>query len=258
MFPLNNNDEYIDSTGKRSKLGDAMSSGESNIPEYSESDAGKVLTVGEDGELIWDNTGSGGGSPYIGIDVPSQDLGSDGDFYMQYKNVYSKTPIIPVQSDDTNCFASNAGLGAAYKLFDGSNSTEWSTAENVKENQYCGIDLGSGGAAIANVVGIVPRAWQNVIQMGDFKIQGSNDNESWTDIYSGTMPNDPSLAGREQLFEMSNTQAYRYYRLYVINAYTSRTITIYEMQLYTLSDTIVDIEEYKTYKKTSGSWVEVV
>ena len=258
MFPLNNNDEYIDSTGKRSKLGDAIGSGGSVIPEFSESDAGKVLTVGEDGELEWDEKGSGGGSPYIGLDAPSADLGSDGDFYMQYKNVYAKTAIIPVQADNTNCFASNEGLGAAYKLFDGNDATEWSTAENVNTNQYCGVDLGAGGAAVANVVGIVPRAWQNVVQMEDFKIQGSNDNESWTDIYTGSMPNDASLAGHEQLFEMTNTQSYRYYRLYVIDAYTSKTITVYEMQLYTISDTVIDITEYKTYKKVSGSWAEIV
>ena len=61
-FPLNNNDPYIKSTGERSTLGAELAKGgTSELPEYGLVDAGKVLTVGDDGELEWDTKGTGGG-----------------------------------------------------------------------------------------------------------------------------------------------------------------------------------------------------
>lgn len=64
MFPLNANDPYIKATGERSTLGSVVGGGGSDtpeLPEYSIADAGKVLTVGEDGSLEWDESGAGGG-----------------------------------------------------------------------------------------------------------------------------------------------------------------------------------------------------
>ena len=61
-FPLNNNDPYIKSTGERSTLGAELAKGgTSELPEYGLVDAGKVLTVGDDGKLEWDTKGTGGG-----------------------------------------------------------------------------------------------------------------------------------------------------------------------------------------------------
>ena len=59
MFPLNSNDQYIDSNGKRTNLGSVLNPG-TELPEHSEADAGKVLTVGEDGTLEWDENGGAG------------------------------------------------------------------------------------------------------------------------------------------------------------------------------------------------------
>lgn len=62
MFPLNSNDSYIKSTGERSTLGRVIEGGgTSPIPSHTAEDAGKVLTVGEDGSLEWDEKGAGGG-----------------------------------------------------------------------------------------------------------------------------------------------------------------------------------------------------
>lgn len=79
MFPLNSNQAYIKETGERSTLGEALGEGGSSVlPEYDSGDAGKVLTVNDDGELEWNEPEEGG---LYGVDVPSSSLGEDGDVY---------------------------------------------------------------------------------------------------------------------------------------------------------------------------------
>ena len=50
-FPLNSNQAYIKDTGERTTLGAVVGGGGSDLPEYSEADAGKVLTVDSSGDL---------------------------------------------------------------------------------------------------------------------------------------------------------------------------------------------------------------
>lgn len=60
MFPTNWNDPYRKKDGtlvNMEELGDGGGGG-SELPDYSQADAGKVLTVGEDGELEWNEAGS--------------------------------------------------------------------------------------------------------------------------------------------------------------------------------------------------------
>lgn len=82
MFPLNSNDQYIDSNGKRSKLGDTIGSGGggSELPEHTSADAGKVLKVADDGSLEWDEAGGAGGV-YVGTTDPDPLIGENGDYY---------------------------------------------------------------------------------------------------------------------------------------------------------------------------------
>ena len=58
MFPINANDPYIKKTGERSTVAAALEGGGggggSELPEYSEADAGKVLTVDSNGDLEFD------------------------------------------------------------------------------------------------------------------------------------------------------------------------------------------------------------
>lgn len=59
MFPLPWNKEYRKKDGSLSTLEEVMQeSGGSDIPDYTIEDAGKVLTVGDDGELVWDDAGT--------------------------------------------------------------------------------------------------------------------------------------------------------------------------------------------------------
>ena len=61
MFPINANDPYIKSTGERSTVAAALEGGGggSELPEYSEADAGKVLTVDDNGDLEWGTVAAG-------------------------------------------------------------------------------------------------------------------------------------------------------------------------------------------------------
>ena len=142
-------------------------------------------------------------------------------------------PLIPPQSNNDSVIFSNEWSRSgfyAYKLFDNNTSTFWSTTEGTRENQYCGIHLETPETATR--LGINPRQWNNVVQIHDFKLQGSNDGSTWVDLLTDSVPNDASIAGTWIYYDFSNSTAYAYYRLYVINANTSLTITIFEMQLF--------------------------
>lgn len=73
MFPLKANEPYIKETGERSTLGAMLGEGGgSDLPEYTEADAGKYLGVDEEGSLEWDDvlpeyTEADSGK-YLGVD----------------------------------------------------------------------------------------------------------------------------------------------------------------------------------------------
>lgn len=128
MIPLNNNDPYIDSTGKRSTLGAKIAEGsggdpyelptasantkggikigsgltmdgeklnvDAELPPYDTSDEGKVLSVNSSGNLIW---GTPGGGTTIGsVDIPILTDASIGTLKRVLIDTYipsGKTPI---------------------------------------------------------------------------------------------------------------------------------------------------------------------
>lgn len=229
MFPIPWNKMFRNKDGTLTKIGDVIASG-------------------------------GGGSSvdgvYVGEDDPDEDLGEDGDFYLKIKKVKEKIALIPAVSDDTNVICSEEWTpgGESWHLFDNSLSTYWSTREGYNTNEYCGYDFGENGAVIATSAGICPRRWGSSNQIQDFKIQASNDNETWVDLYSGSIPNNAANAGVMNYFEFENSTAYRYYRLFVVNANLSQTITVFEFQLYTQGSEYTDVEIEEEFKKVNGSW----
>lgn len=56
MFPLNSNVPYIKENGERDKLGNVIGSGGggSELPAHTIADAGKVLGVNDEGNLVWE------------------------------------------------------------------------------------------------------------------------------------------------------------------------------------------------------------
>lgn len=230
MFPIPWNKMFRNKDGTLTKIGDVIASG---------------------------GGGSSADGVYVGEDDPDEDLGEDGDFYLKIKKIKEKLPLIPAVSNNTNVIYSedwSGGSGNAWHLFDGSLSTYWSTREGYNTNQYCGYDFGENGAVIATIAGICPRRWSTNNQIKDFKIEASNDNETWIDLYTGTIPNDAEYAGIMNYFEFENSTAYRYYRLFVVNANSSQTITVFEFQLYNETPDYNNVEVEETYKKVNGVW----
>lgn len=218
---------------------------------------GTLTTIGD---VIASGGGGGGGGAdgvYVGETDPDNSVGEDDDFYLKVRKIYATTPLVNTQDSNENMIFSNewSSNGVAWHLFDNDATTYWSTQENHNTNEYCGYDFGENGAVVANRVGINPRQWSSVVQIHNFKIQASNDNTSWVDLYTGEIPNNVSYAGRMNYFDFENETAYRYYRLFVVDANTSKTITVFEMQLYQYTDEVSNVEVVDTYKKINGEWV---
>jgi hypothetical protein len=98
-------------------------------------------------------------------------------------------------------------------------------------------DLGAGVTKIARKMTITTNPYSEY--MKDFKLQGSNDNSIWTDIYTGQHANNNDL----QTFYFSNTISYRYYRLYMTSNWGGDAgdyyVLIYEIEL--METTTIDL-----------------
>ena len=63
----------------------------------------------------------------------------------------------------------------------------------------------------------------NGISIKDFKLQGSNNNSDWTDIYTGLTVKDTH---NTQIFTFNNNIPYRYYRIYMTSSWRSTDTTL--------------------------------
>lgn len=123
MFPIDSNDAYRKKDGSLTTMGAIGSSGGggSDLPEYSSSDAGKVLTVGSDGSLEWDTKGEGGGF-YSGAIRPLWIIGSS----QSVKPQLAVTPL-PITSNPSNSTSPTDNI--AHPLTDLLNFGEFSRIE---------------------------------------------------------------------------------------------------------------------------------
>lgn len=114
----------------------------------------------------------------------------------------------------------------AYRAFDKGDSTRWSSAANVS-NSYLRYDFGTAKRVTA--FSLHPIYSVNLF-LKSYKIQGSNDASTWTDLYDETLQN-TDVGTIKRTF--SNSTAYRYYQLLAIDSYhASSFISIIEMQYY--------------------------
>lgn len=135
MFPIPWNKTYRKKDGSLVNIDDAISGGGSgsDIPEHSASDAGKVLTVADDGTLEW-HTGGAGGGLYRGTTPPAASLGSDGDVYIQ-----SYTPGIISNSGEgyvKTGVKPNAGYTIKVSVKTNSSSTNYETIFGTRNSNY--------------------------------------------------------------------------------------------------------------------------
>ena len=65
MFPIPWNFPFRKKNGDVTTIGEVVGGGGSDIPSHTTADAGKVLTVGDDGSLEWNEKGAGGGDSLL-------------------------------------------------------------------------------------------------------------------------------------------------------------------------------------------------
>lgn len=147
--------------------------------------------------------------------------------------------LIPVMTSNTTpsgvASASGEAYGdyKAYLAFNGTNSAvEDCWAVVATTNQWLQYKFPT--AKTVTKIVMTNRNCDNPSLIGSpksFKLQGSNDGTTWTDIQSFTNTNNDSNATTE--YNVTNTKSYLYYRLYVNNIIGSYTLTtIGKLQYY--------------------------
>lgn len=134
-------------------------------------------------------------------------------------------PQVPTMTSDTAPYGEASVSGvydtttyAAYKVFDGDATTEWIGSENQASGyiQYHFISPQKITALL-----IVPTIY-NGVGVHDFEILASNDGITFEKIYENTIPNQGSNNEYiEHRYNFQNNSAYTYYRLNVLNSYST-------------------------------------
>lgn len=111
----------------------------------------------------------------------------------------------------------------AWKAMDQSGTaTTWASAWGTPAGQWWTLYVGEDGVQINK---FKLSGYGNTYSIKDFKIQGSNNNSNWTDIYSGTASD---LYGTVQTFNFDQSATYKYLRMYCVTSYHSAQILIFE------------------------------
>lgn len=191
--------------------------------------------------------GGGGGtaSVFKGNELPAADLGKNGDVYL-----FTSDPIVPVLSSNNDKVIAGQNSSTAYRVFDDDVSTYWTTSDRVYTDMYIGYLLTD--PVIVRHVSIMPRAFNNVVQLHTFKVQGLK-NGAWSDIYTGEIPNQIKNAGVWNDFYFDNNVAYDGYRILATDLNTSVTFTILGLQFYAAGDTVTT-----AYIKQNNQWVDLI
>jgi hypothetical protein len=122
-------------------------------------------------------------------------------------------PLIAAEQDGYEISAnSEADSGhVAVNAFDGNSDTKWATAAGDQNNAWLKIKLPE--AVASNAAFLKARVDQWYYQApATFKIQGSDDNETWTDL---THESASWGQSEEKIFYWENETPYLYYRLLV-------------------------------------------
>jgi len=128
-------------------------------------------------------------------------------------------PAVSVEIGDTSVDLTNGkgtiesghyGGQVPTYAFDDNSSTYW---EGSGSGSWVGIDYGS--AVAVQRLTLQPRAFSGAAQLKDFKLQGSDDQSTWHDVYVGQHANSESA----EVYVFNNANAYRYWRVYVTSSW---------------------------------------
>jgi len=118
----------------------------------------------------------------------------------------------------------------AFSGFDDDESTRWSSTQTALPH-WIKYDLGEGMTKTARKLRMKPfkHSAEEEQQLKAFKLQGSLNDEDWTDLVSDEAEN----TGEWQEWEFANQTGFRYYRIYVTSTWEEypNTVSIWEIEL---------------------------
>lgn len=175
------------------------------------------------------------------------------DYLVRCKDWIVKEALVPTMTSDTTpsgeAFASgNQGTSyLPYKAFDGDDTTRWSVTGANVSGAYIGYKF-TTPVKVNRIYTFVPA--MNYTTNCEFKVQGSNDGSTWTDIDTITW----LAQSREQSFSIQNDNEYLYYRLYCNSSNgmaadsqgTNHYVLFYTLQFYS-ADGITDNQSAMSY-----------
>ena len=113
---------------------------------------------------------------------------------------------------------------AAWKAFDGNAATWWNCiVSGPSADQWIKLDCGVGSSVIATACTI--KNYYNA-GLNAFKVQGSDNDADWIDLYSGNCANNSNV---QPFYFAENTTIYRYLRIYCVSGYSATNLAIYEI-----------------------------
>ncbi len=110
------------------------------------------------------------------------------------------------------------------KSYDGTALTRWATPDGVTTGWWK-YDLGAGNAKVLTLFDLLAVSSE---RPHAFTVEGSNDNSSWDTLLSTNGAN----VATWQTFAVTNTTAYRYYRMSVSTVYAGSVISVSELRLW--------------------------
>ena len=196
---------------------------------------------------------------------------------------FSDVSLIPTMSSNTSdvCEVSANGYDQdnySYKAFDNDDSTYWASYTN----NYGYLDVHFFTAQTVTKIGLKPRMRSTTSAVKDFEIWGSNDNFATHDVLlSASCQNSSDI----QRFDLTTVGSYSYYRLNILNAWTTSAISVGAVQLNLIGEdqggiTILDTRivhgkyiyqytkvgdepinigtdtDYSTTEKVVGTWID--
>ena len=142
------------------------------------------------------------------------------------KSWYGSSYSYYYNNDETIRLYVSSEYSASYKAnlaCDGDISTRWQSYENAV-NEY--LKLYFTTAVKITKMKIHITASISSSYLSSWKIQGSNDDSTWTDLYTAT-----SETSDLTEITLSNANYYNYYRIYITKSASNRTVRVYEWQV---------------------------
>ena len=159
-------------------------------------------------------------------------LGSNpSDDYEQYVKVTPNMTSDTAPTGYTITYSSRYSSSySGYRAFDGNTASgyEWYSAQNDVVGAWVACQLPS--AVIVKKLAIYNRNNSTPYAMKQFKLQGSNDGTTWTDIDTYNIASNTQAL--RSVFTVNNTTAYNRYRIYVVEGWASNYVAIAEIELY--------------------------